>query len=97
MEDRSFRFVVLSFMLCFVFLLSCIGALTEYGAIFGEGTFRSLLSLYFNIIIFPFVKLLATFTPLRGWSVFIIASVVDCLLYAAAINALIEVLRRRKA
>jgi len=98
MEDSSFRFVPLSFAICFVYFLSCIPALTEYGMIFGDGAFRAFLSLYFRCLNFPFVSLLVAVSPLRGWTVFIIASLADCLLYAAIINAVISLLlRKRKA
>jgi len=98
MEDNSFRFVVLTFAICFVYFLSCIPALTEYGMIFGDGAFRTFLSLYFRLLTFPFVSLLIAISPLRGWTVFIIASFADCLLYAAVINAVISLLlRKRKA
>ncbi|MBS1687216.1 MAG: hypothetical protein JSS96_00720 [Bacteroidetes bacterium] len=98
MENTSFRFVTLSFAVCFVYFLSCIPALTEYGIIFGDGVFRAFLSWYFKCLNFPFVNLLAAVSPLRGWTVFIIASFADCLLYAAVINALISLLlHRRKA
>lgn len=95
MEDSSLRFVVISFAICFVYFLACIPALSEYGMIFGDGMFRSFLDGYFQLLI-PFVRLVAILTPLRGWAVFIIASLTDCLLYAMLVNAFISILRNRR-